>query len=300
MAIERSMAKLLMAESAKRPFRGSILQLGRQAISFNEHQLRNWSNHAGAALSFCAGNENVNPQAATESLKNPLSDGRFFRLLGFDEVASCDASAYEDSTLLLDLNHPVERSLHNRFDVVIDGGTMEHVFNVPAVLANAHAMLKTGGRVIHIVPASNMINHGFYSFSPTLFYDYYCSNYFNILNLSLFECVSWTGEWTVYDCLSGRLDNRLGRIASAKMAGVFCVAEKTATSTSDVIPTQSHFAELWKRSPVDRSPKLSAQFMRTIKANAPGLADWLYLARALIWRTSAVRRAGLPPLSGKY
>jgi SAM-dependent methyltransferase len=299
MAIDRGTARLLLSELAKRPFRGSILQLGRQTILFDERQLRAWAEHSGTRL------ESGVEDAERKELKSrtgpacELTDSEFFRLLGFDEVASCDVSAYEGATLVVDLNQPIPPELHDRFDVVFNCGTMEHVFDVPTVLSNIHSLLKVGGRAIHIAPTSNMVDHGFYCFSPTFFGDYYRVNRYLVRSLYLFECVSWTGKWTVYDCLAGSLDNRLGRIANAKMAGLFCVAEKIALSTSDVIPAQSHFSRLWEHAS-SSNPSGVGRLKRTISGDYPDLANMIFWIRSLAWRICAIRRAALPPLVGKY
>jgi hypothetical protein len=284
------MFRLLFEENRSRPFQGSILELGRQAISFGRKDLQKWAGHSASFKGTRpAGNFSGDRRG------DEIDDKDFFRFLGFQEVFSCDASSYENPTFVLDLNHPVPEELHNRFDVVLDGGTMEHIFNIPAVLANIHAMLKVGGRAIHITPSSNMVDHGFYSFSPTLFRDYYGANGYHILTVSLFECVSWSGEFSVFDCLSGELDNRLGRIANAKMAGVFCVVEKSTNATSHIIPAQSHFSRLWKDSEPNESRTGPNPLASAIRSNAPWLAEFLYWTRALAWRTPLVRRAAMPP-----
>jgi hypothetical protein len=54
--------------------------------------------------------------------------------------------------------------------VVIDSGTLEHVFNFPVAIANAMKMVKTGGHLILLTPANNCCGHGFYQFSPELLY----------------------------------------------------------------------------------------------------------------------------------
>jgi len=290
MAISRGMSRLLFAENISRPFQGSILQLGRQAISFGRKDLHKWSGSSGAFPG--TGSDG---KASGDVRDDAIDDDDFFRFLGFQEVFSCDASSYESPTFLLDLNLNVPEELHGRFDVVLDGGTMEHIFNVPAVLANIHAMLKVGGRAIHITPSSNMVDHGFYSFSPTLFRDYYSANGYQLLTVSLFECVSWSGDFAVFDCLSGKIDNRLGRIANAKMAGVFCVVEKTAGASSHVIPAQSHFSSLWQDSEPNKSGNAPSPMVNAIKSNVPWLAEFLYWTRALAWRTPFVRRAAMPP-----
>ena len=58
-----------------------------------------------------------------------------------------------------------------QFDVVYDGGTLEHVFNFPVALRNAMELLRPGGRLFTIhTCANNLCGHGFYQFSRELFY----------------------------------------------------------------------------------------------------------------------------------
>jgi hypothetical protein len=300
MAIEPAMARLLLSECARRPLRGSVLQFGKQTILFNKKQLRSWAEEARTEIGLSGDVSDRTGSGTDEHRSKELDDERFFRVMGFSEVASCDFSHYENATFVMDLNQPVKSEFHNRFDLIFDGGTMEHVFNVPMVFANIHSMLKVGGRVLHVVPSSNMIDHGFYSFSPTLFRDFYRSNAYSLVKLYLFECSSWGGEWTVYDCLGRSLDNRLGRTASAKMAGVFCIAEKTEGSTASVVPGQEHFSNLWTSVPDDSSGQRDGGWKQSFKSSWPKLADIFFRARALAWRVPVFRRSSLPPVVGKF
>jgi hypothetical protein len=286
------MARLLIEERKRAPFHGSVLQLGRQAILFSEAELKGWLKSDGSASSR---NGHAGPRTS-------MSDEEFFSNLGFEHVSSCDASPYEKASMTLNLNVAVPDSLHGKFDVVYDGGTMEHIFNVPGVLRNIHDLLAAGGRAIHVVPSSNMVDHGFYSFSPTLFADYYRANGYALRTLYLFECNSWRGPWKVYDCLAGGINNQLGRVSTTKMSGVFCVAEKTAESTADVCPEQGHFAVLWQQSapPEAQSPGLAKRARSFIASRFPRLEEALLFTRAVVWRTPVARRSALPPFVGRY
>lgn len=94
----------------------------------------------------------------------------FARALGAKYVSSMDASNFEGATTIHDLNQPVPPGLEERFDVIIDGGTLEHIFNFPAAIANCMKMVKIGGHLILLTPANNFCGHGFYQFSPELFF----------------------------------------------------------------------------------------------------------------------------------
>lgn len=100
----------------------------------------------------------------------PWAFPTFARALGAEKVLSMDASAYEGADFVHDLNQPVPPEWEERFDVVIDGGTLEHVFNFPVAIANCMKLVKTGGYLILFTPANNYFGHGFYQFSPELFY----------------------------------------------------------------------------------------------------------------------------------
>lgn len=94
----------------------------------------------------------------------------FLHLLGAESVSACDASGYEGAEVIHDLNQPVPAAWEQQYDLIIDGGTLEHVFNFPVAMASCMRMLRAGGRLILFTPANNYFGHGFYQFSPELFY----------------------------------------------------------------------------------------------------------------------------------
>ena len=94
----------------------------------------------------------------------------FFRALGAGNVCSLDASDFEGAQIVHDLNKPIGDEFKQRFDVVYDGGTLEHIFNFPIALRNCMELVKLGGRLFIHAPANNWCGHGFYQFSPELFY----------------------------------------------------------------------------------------------------------------------------------
>lgn len=90
--------------------------------------------------------------------------------MGATSVMACDFSDYEGAEIIHDMNNPIAPELEEGFDVVIDGGTLEHVFNFPVAIANAMRLTKVGGFLILFTPANNFFGHGFYQFSPELLY----------------------------------------------------------------------------------------------------------------------------------
>lgn len=94
----------------------------------------------------------------------------FFSLLGAQKVDALDASNYEDASIIHDLNDPLPPSLRAQYDLVFDGGTLEHVFNFPVAIRNAMEAVRIGGHLLLHTPTNNYCGHGFYQFSPELFY----------------------------------------------------------------------------------------------------------------------------------
>jgi SAM-dependent methyltransferase len=93
-----------------------------------------------------------------------------FEALGATQVETMDNSAFEGAKLIHDLNQPIPSGWKEQFDVVCDGGTLEHVFNFPIALRNVMELLRPGGRLFIHTCANNCCGHGFYQFSPELFY----------------------------------------------------------------------------------------------------------------------------------
>ena len=94
----------------------------------------------------------------------------FWHSLGAQDLQTIDASSFEGATMVHDLNQPVPDSLRERFDVVCDVGTLEHVFDFPRAMRNCMEMVAQGGRFFAHTTANNYLGHGFYQFSPELFF----------------------------------------------------------------------------------------------------------------------------------
>ena len=98
----------------------------------------------------------------------------FFSLLGV-EITSIDIVQARGDETIQDLNGPLQPGLEQKFDIVFDGGTLEHCFNIAQAVRNFLGMAKVGGYILHANPF-NMPNHGFYNLNPTFYADFYESN----------------------------------------------------------------------------------------------------------------------------
>lgn len=90
--------------------------------------------------------------------------------LGAGTIHSYDFSAYEGATHLHDMNLPIPEEWKGQYAVVLDSGSLEHIFNVPVALKNFMEMVRPGGHFMGISPVNNFMGHGFYQFSPEFFF----------------------------------------------------------------------------------------------------------------------------------
>ncbi len=95
---------------------------------------------------------------------------KLFEFFGAEEVIAIDNSDYEGAAVVADFNTPIDASLKNRFTALVDGGCLEHIFNFPQAITNCMEMLSVGGHFLGITPANNFCGHGFYQFSPELYF----------------------------------------------------------------------------------------------------------------------------------
>jgi len=234
MGLARGAIALLLEEARARPFAGRVATLGRQTIYATGREV------AAQFRKF-----DVPARAAIDPKSPELDDTLIFRALGFDELHSLDYSDFEGATHVVDLNRlGLPDQLVGYFDVVLDSGTLEHVFHVPNALANVVSMAKVGGRIIFLAPSSNHLDHGFYMFSPTFFSDYFAANGFRIEKLYV---VRYSGDmdamWDAYEYEPGGWrDLHIGGLDDAPYA-IFVVATKTAHATSGVVPQQGYYAD---------------------------------------------------------
>jgi SAM-dependent methyltransferase len=81
--------------------------------------------------------------------------------------------------LKFDLNEPLP--IANLFDVVVNVGTAEHVFNQDQFFRTAHERCKPGGYMMHNLPLTGWFDHGFYSYGPTFVVDLAAANNYRIV-----------------------------------------------------------------------------------------------------------------------
>lgn len=263
MGITLNTAYMIMQEGLRRPFNGKILQMGKQDIYLTWEDLQHVARHMGYPLRPLMERQIQLNQKDWCIPRKMITDTTFFRALGFSEVVSMDYSAAEGADHIWDANNPVPREHYEKYDVVFDGGTYEHVFNGPNFLLNVCLMSAVGGRIIHETPSSGVIDHGFYSIQPTLYFDYYQANSFEINKLCVIRSdkdtmLSTTMEQIPYT--PGMYDLHKTWAIDGKTYSTFCIATKRREFKTMIIPQQSLWARLEGAEPAQRQAVTANDF----------------------------------------
>ena len=168
-----------------------------------------------------------------------------FEILGAEKVDSMDFSSYENATILHDLNLPISEALKDKYTVVVDGGTIEHVFNFPVAIKNCMNALKIGGHYIGITPANNALGHGFYQFSPELYFRVFSEeNGFKIKKMLISVSIGNETQW--YEVADPKDVNSRVMLVNNFPVSLMIVAEKTAEkNVFENTPQQLDYANTW-------------------------------------------------------
>jgi SAM-dependent methyltransferase len=180
MGVEYYTARFLLQARAERRVFGRTLTIGRQNFFVNRPRLEQLAREFGFnTLEFL---KSASP--ADLVYIEPF----FKHLLQATEIESLDVSNYEGATHVHDMNQPIPEALKNSFDTVFEAGSLEHIFNLPVAIKNLMDALRPGGTLFIQTPANNYFGHGFYQFSPELFYRVLSpANGFKIERMHVFE-----------------------------------------------------------------------------------------------------------------
>ncbi|WP_299305164.1 FkbM family methyltransferase [uncultured Litoreibacter sp.] len=160
MGIDLPAFEFLLKANAEFGDFGSTVVLGRQRLLMRDENARA---RFGAVL------ERYRPDLSLDDIADENVD-RLISALGGDPYQVMDNSAYEGAQVIHDLNEPLPNELKGKFDTVIDIGTLEHVFNIATAMKSVAEAVRVGGQFLCLNIANNHLGHGFWQFSPEVFF----------------------------------------------------------------------------------------------------------------------------------
>jgi hypothetical protein len=189
-------------------------------------------------------------RATEDDIRAVRQDGyseNLLRRLGARDVVSIDASDYEKASVVHDMNQPIGDELKQKFSVVIDGGTLEHVFNFPVAIRNCMEMLEVGGHFITHTMANNFMGHGFYQFSPELFYRVFSpENGFRMHRAVM--CESRIGKPRWYEAADPKQVGERVELINGRQTYLLVHAERVADVPIFASPPQqTDYSALWQQ-----------------------------------------------------
>ena len=226
MGIDRDVAKFLLSARERQVNFKKSLMLGNQKFQFFNYDYT----HLTDVFKL---DDFTKVKTATD----------FLQFLGAEEIAAMDFSDYEGAEIIHDLNKPVGDELKGKYTFVLDGGTTEHVFNFPVALANAMEMVETGGHLVIITGGNNFLGHGFYQFSPELFYRALSpENGFEVKRLIAAEV---GGRW--FEVADPKEIKSRVELVNDKPTYLMVLAQKFASKPLFTnAPQQSDYVEMWQ------------------------------------------------------
>jgi len=237
MSISKSLARFLVRKHKEQKFSGKLLALGKQFIYATHDEIVDIFRQEDS--SYCYVVPQLQNISKEKKHQNFIDDLTFFKMLGFDSVHSLDISSYQGAEILWDLNKPIPGDLEKSFDFILNGGTIEHVFDIRQCLDNLSNALKMGGTIFHVAPVDGYLDHGFVQPSPKLFHSYYKSNSFeevcSILIENTVDKVNYD-KWNYWEW-NAKIARRF--FISERPLMFIYAAKKNNLSTVGVIPIET-------------------------------------------------------------
>jgi hypothetical protein len=159
--------------------------------------------------------------------------------LGAELVDSYDFSDYEGATHIVDMNQPLIQE--RRYDTIIDCGCLEHVYNAPQAFKNVSCLCDVGGQIIHVLPANNFCGHGFWQFSPELFFSLYSDPNGYIETEVFLAGLENSSTWYA---VVRPMHGERAEVTSKSPVYVMCRTVKSSNSSHDSVQ-QSDYVQLW-------------------------------------------------------
>ena len=200
----------------------------------------------------------------------------FWEMLGARELEIIDASDFEGgpNTRVHDLNFPVPDELKGRYDAVCDLGTLEHVFNYPTGICNCLEMVKVGGHFFSQCPANNYFGHGFYQFSPELFFRILSKK--NGFQMERMVAVEYGPRRRWYAVADPNLIEARVSLINCFPVMLFVRAAKIATvPLLREVPQEFGCASLWVQPTGQGAPPKLQRLKQALVETTPGLARFL-------------------------
>jgi len=287
MGLGKQSLEIILNECKYKKISGDLLCIGKQTVHLDRmHTLRLFNKYNFSTDMINSLFQNKKFDTITRHSHSTLFDNDLFSSFSDAKYHCLDRSTYEGATIIHDMNTPINKDLHNRFDFIFNGSCMDNVFNPVSFIINTSNMLKTGGRIVHIECATSAPG-AYLMFSPEWFFSYYAVNNFydckvyvaiakkKGINRYIFDTdlYVWQPFFTrnIYYC-----DIDACKTIDGIMY-VIVIAEKKNDSTSHICPVQMQYLDKnsidWRQKfkifELSERPLINLQNQHYLDSNSP-------------------------------
>lgn len=241
---------LLIHEHAYRPIEGEVLAIGRQQIGPNANDICGILQRFGVerrTSTFEIDTLNTHGHHGMET----ILDSSLFKSFSGAKYFVADINPYEGADFVFDVCKDVPAHLLGRFDFILDGGSLDNIFDPLAMVRNMTRMLKPGGRLF-IYAWSSGFPTAYVKITPDWIMDYCLVNEFADAKVYASRCDMPFGDPTLGGCVDlhhcrATAETPHGVIAEAANVRVqgygstYCIAEIGRYSTWDRLAVQKHY-----------------------------------------------------------
>jgi len=131
-----------------------------------------------------------------------------------------------------DLNKPISKRYQNKFKVLFDMGSIEHVFDTRQCLENYFKMIKKNGLFVLVTGINGYYGHGIHVFSPE----------------ALKEALKLNGFKIIYSQYATSTGRKMDHVDTKKNMLIWIVARKTKnTGKNFLVPQQIKWERKYKK-----------------------------------------------------
>jgi SAM-dependent methyltransferase len=254
-----------------------------EALALVEHEL-------GSAPRRPSGGMQIDRVTRASSEGEYITDECFYSLFTDARYRCLDVNDFEGADLICNLCEPIPEHMEASFDFIVDGSTLDNVFDPAAAVRNLARLLRPGGRILHANHAAR-VHYVYVGFALSWFHDFYAINGFEDCQVYLAQ---WEGKrtearWDFYHYQPVReQDGRITYFGQDRYyfpwreGFAVAIAEKGNTSTWHRAPVQYEYRSGVQVETRDGQPE-------TVHQSIPADLDDPYVAASLHFYASRRR-----------
>ena len=159
-------------------------------------------------------------------------------LWGKDRACAIDIYEHPAHSQLINTGTYIKIDLSNvsipkstRYDLVIDGGTLEHVSNFVGAFSEFWSALEIHGYFVFSYPINNLVDHGYWQPQPRFFWDFFDKNGGQFKHFEVFQhpaegLTSQSVRRVAYSPKAPETMAQPGYFVPSMTAGLFAIVEK--------------------------------------------------------------------------